>query len=220
MVIGLMLTHSCMGNAAFFINLTAVGTFYLLVVRRITYSSLIFFASLLVIDMLVVGNFFGIEKVAERLQETSAETAMRDELAQDTMTIVRDFPLTGTGAGTFYSTYPMYNQGEVPPAFYRHAHNDYLQFASEFGLGVVALLGFSVFASLWVAISAQLKRRDRLLQGMGFAATMAIVSLLIHSAVDFNLQIPANAATFVVLLALAWVCRYLDPLAGSRKPWK
>jgi hypothetical protein len=48
---------------------------------------------------------------------------------------------------------------------------------------------------------------------MAFAATMAIVALLIHSAVDFNLQIPANAALFVVMLALGWVYRYWDPLS-------
>ena len=47
---------------------------------------------------------------------------------------------------------------------------------------------------------------------------MAIVALLIHSAVDFNLQIPANAAMFVILMALAWVCRYWDPKAGSTEP--
>ena len=37
---------------------------------------------------------------------------------------------------------------------------------------------------------------------------MGIVSLLIHSFADFNLQIPANSLWFVVLLALAWVARY------------
>ena len=128
--------------------------------------------------------------------------------------------VTGTGAGSFYSTYPMYDTGEVAPGFYQHAHNDYLQFASEFGLAALALLVFSVLASLRAAVSAQIARRDRLLQGMGFAATMAIVALLIHSAVDFNLQIPANAAMFIILMALAWVCRYCESLAGSRGPWK
>jgi hypothetical protein len=44
---------------------------------------------------------------------------------------------------------------------------------------------------------------------------MAILALLIHSAVDFNLQIPANAAMFVVMLALGWVCRYWDPLGSA-----
>jgi putative inorganic carbon (HCO3(-)) transporter len=36
-----------------------------------------------------------------------------------------------------------------------------------------------------------------------------MLALLIHSSVDFNLQIPANAAMFMVLMALAWVSRYL-----------
>jgi len=114
----------------------------------------------------------------------------------------------------------MYDSGNTGFAFYRHTHNDYLQFASELGLPAFALLGFSVLASLWAAIRAQLTRHDRLLQGMGFAATMAIIALLIHSTVDFNLQIPANAAMFIIMMALAWVCRYWDPRAGSREPWK
>ena len=220
MVIGLVLTHSRMGNAAFLISLTVVGAFYLFVIRRITRGSMIFFASLLLIDLLVVGNFFGIEEVTERLRETTFEGESRDEVYRDTLAIVRDYPLTGTGAGSFYSTYPMYNSGNIAFTFYRHTHNDYLQFASELGIPAFLLLGFSVLASLWAAIQAQLKRRDRLLQGMGFAATMGIIALLIHSAVDFNLQIPANAAMFVVLMALAWVCRYWDPQAGPIKPWK
>jgi len=38
---------------------------------------------------------------------------------------------------------------------------------------------------------------------LGFGATMGISALLIHSTTDFNLQIPANAATLVVLCAIA-----------------
>ena len=57
MVIGLVLTHSRMGNMAFFLSLTLAGAFYLLVVRQITRASIGFFVSLLVIDLFVVGNF-------------------------------------------------------------------------------------------------------------------------------------------------------------------
>jgi hypothetical protein len=37
---------------------------------------------------------------------------------------------------------------------------------------------------------------------------MGILALMIHSAVDFNLQIPANALTFMLLLAFAWISLY------------
>jgi O-antigen ligase len=135
---------------------------------------------------------------------------------RDALAMLRDFPLTGIGAGSFYAVYPMYTTTVVVTGFTRHAEDDYLQFACEFGLVFTAVLGGAVLASLWTAIRAQLERRDPLLQGMGFAVTMAIVALLIHSAVDFNLQIPSNAAMFVVMLALGWVCRCWDPLAFAR----
>jgi O-antigen ligase len=213
MVTGLVLTRSRMGNVAFFASLTGVGCFYLLAVRKLSGNTIAFFASLLVIDLLIVGNFFGIEKVAERIQQTSIDSEDRVNTDRDALAMLRDFPLTGIGAGTFYAVYPMYTSAVVVTGFTRHAHDDYLQFACELGLVFAAVLGAVVLASLWTAVRAQLKRRDPLLQGMGFAATMAIVALLIHSAVDFNLQIPANAAMFVVMLALGWVCRYWDPLA-------
>jgi len=214
MVTGLVLTRSRMGNVAFFASLSGAGCFYLLAVRKLSGSTIAFFASLLIIDLLLVGNFFGIEKVAERIQQTSIQSEEdRYDTDRDALAMLRDFPLTGIGAGTFYAVYPMYTSAVFVTAFTRHAGDDYLQFACEFGLVFAAVLGAVVLASLWTAVRAQLKRRDQLLQGMGFAATMAIVALLIHSAVDFNLQIPANAAMFVVMLALGWVCRYWDPLA-------
>lgn len=208
MVIGLVLTRSRMGNTAFFTSMIAMGFFYMVFVRRVSRGTVIFFASLLIIDLIVVGNFFGIEEVAQRLMETSVDREGRDDMARDTLVMVRDFPLTGTGAGSFYSTYPMYNSGGLRFGFIKHVHNDYLEFASTLGLPAFGLLGFCVLLTLWQSIRAQLKRRNRLLQGMGFAASMAIVALLIHSFVDFNLQIPANAATFMVVLALGWISRY------------
>ncbi|PXF28869.1 hypothetical protein WH50_24025 [Pokkaliibacter plantistimulans] len=47
-----------------------------------------------------------------------------------------------------------------------------------------------------------------LLRDISFAPIMAIIALGIHSTVDFNLQIPANAATFLTILALSWVALY------------
>ena len=39
---------------------------------------------------------------------------------------------------------------------------------------------------------------------MAFGGLMAMVAYLIHSFVDFNLQIPANALSMVILIALLW----------------
>src|SRR5207302_11416286 len=149
---------------------------------------------------------------AVSIKSYSTQPGDRDDTSRVAIAMLRDVTRTCIRAGVFYAVYPMYTGADVVTYFTRHAHDDYQQFACEFGLFFAAVLGAVVLASLWTAIRAQLKRRDQQLQGMGFAATMAIVALLIHSAVDFNLQIPANAAMFVVMLALGWVSRYWDPL--------
>jgi hypothetical protein len=46
---------------------------------------------------------------------------------------------------------------------------------------------------------------------------MAIVGLLVHSTVDFNLQIPANALTIVVILAMGWIAHALPSPRGQRR---
>ena len=71
-------------------------------------------------------------------------------------------------------------------------------------------LPWLVLLSLWVAIQALRRTEHIFIRGMSFAAVMAIVSLLIHSLVDFNLQIPANALMFVFMLSVCWLTRYLS----------
>ena len=63
--------------------------------------------------------------------------------------------------------------------------------------------------ALWWAMTAMRQRRSRFFQGLGFGCTMAMIAYLVHSATDFNLQIPANAAFFSVILALAVIARWM-----------
>jgi len=93
--------------------------------------------------------------------------------------------------------------------FYDHAHNDYLQFTAELGLIGMTPLAILVALSLWKSVLTMFRRRDNLYKGVAFASTMGIISLLIHSTVDFNLQMPANAQLFVCILAFAWIASAL-----------
>lgn len=76
-------------------------------------------------------------------------------------------------------------------------------------------MGLLVVMTLGVALAAQWQRRDPLLRGMSFACIMGVAAILIHSSVDFNLQIPANAVFFMVLLALGWISLHLDRSVGD-----
>lgn len=209
MVIALVLTRSRMGNTAFFVSLTVCGFFLLVLQRRLSTGIIVLFVSLLLVDFLIVGQWFGFDELAERIENTTIEGNTRFEVAGDSVYMAQDYFLAGTGAGTFYSSYPQYRRSEVFQ-FYDHAHNDYLEFAATFGLIGLLPLALSVLLAIGNAIRVVYKRHYQLAKGTAFACLMGLFSLMTHSSVDFNLHIPANALLFVLLLALSQVSATLE----------
>ena len=207
MVIALVLTRSRMGNSSFFISLLVTGVIGLLLAKRATKSMIILLVSLVAIDVFIVGTYFGTQRVIERIVQTTAETEDRGAVAGYALHMWKDYPVFGSGLGSFPVVFPRYS-ADGTPVSYTHAHNDYLEFLAEVGVLGVALLGLMVLMSFAAALRAQYLRRDPLMRGLSFAAMMGILALMIHSSVDFNLQIPANALTFMLLLAFAWISRY------------
>jgi O-antigen ligase len=112
------------------------------------------------------------------------------------------YPLFGCGLGGFESA--LYHSVRVLHAHViDYAHNDYLQLLVEMGaLGFVTMLWFLV-----VVYRNALKKLTNwttdINGAVGLAALLGCTGILVHSFVDFNLQIPANAALFYVLCILA-----------------
>ncbi|MBO9497082.1 O-antigen ligase family protein [Thalassotalea sp. G20_0] len=218
MVVGLVMGRSRMGNTAFFSSLMITGVLYVICRKKLTRGVVILFVSLFVIDTIIVSQWFGLEEVVERLERTNVQTEARSDVNPQTIGAIPDFALAGSGAGSFYTTLPQYHDGTWR-GFFDLAHNDFLQFPLEFGVPAYAILGLMVLFTAWQAIQAMRLRRNMLMVGMGFAAFMGILAIMIHSSVDFNLQIPSNAAYFVCMMALGWLARYLPTLPGaSRHP--
>jgi len=206
MVIALVLTRSRAGNIAFFVALALAGGVALYTGRRFSRRVLGFLLSLFLVDMLILGQWFGLDRVVERLSDNPVATEERVFSSRYTLDYVADFPLTGSGGGSFYGVFPNYQQDALQ-GFHVHAHNDYLQFAAELGLPALAVLLALVALAFYSALRAQRERRHSLLKGAAFASTMSICWGAAHAAVDFNFQIPANALTFVVMLAVAFIAR-------------
>jgi len=139
----------------------------------------------------------------------SIPTEMQSELSGGTrLSIDRDClkmflqkPLTGWGFGTFADVYPQFR------SFYTNlsidkAHNDYLQLLVETGAAgwlVMIWFLFSVYQSGMKKLQRWPSNAEA---DVTLAALVAITGILVHSFVDFNLQIPANAALFFVLCAV------------------
>ncbi|HTQ98857.1 MAG TPA: O-antigen ligase family protein [Candidatus Acidoferrum sp.] len=215
MVIALVLTRSRMGNLSFFLSLTITGAICLLSSgRQVTGRVALLLASLILVDMLIVGRWFGVEQVAERLVQPSASQDSRVEVSGDSLGIIRDFPWVGAGGGTFYTVFPNYSSAALSGDYYTHAHNDYLEMAGDLGLPLFGILAIFVAGTVTQAFRLQLKTESRLDRGRGFAVLMAVIWAAIHSLADFNLYIPANAFTLVALMALGWLQR--DEEIGKR----
>jgi len=210
MVVALVMTRSRMGNTAFLASLLVAGAIGLALSRHAPRGTVLLIASLIAIDIALIGTWFGVEKTVKRIAETTVQNVEeRVDPAVYAVKILDDYPLFGTGAGTFYTAFTRYRGHDIPD-FYDHVHNDYVQFLAETGAIGIGLMGLFVIAALACAVLAQARRRDPLARGVAFGVVMGVVAIGMHSTVDFNLQIPANAFVFTILLALGWVSLYLN----------
>jgi len=138
--------------------------------------------------------------VSFRTDDASYHT--RIQIARDSIPMIKAHPVLGWGLGTFTTVYPKYRTFYAD-VFINAAHDDYVQVLAETGgLGFAAVLGFL----LVVYVRGFRKLRGSgldLVQAATLAALLGVTGILVHSLVDFNLQIPANAAMFCVVAAIA-----------------
>jgi O-antigen ligase len=121
----------------------------------------------------------------------------------DIIRIWKDFPIFGTGLGTFANVSGMY-KSTAQQSLFVYAHNDYLQLLSETGLAgafFIFLFFMQYFRSLF---RIWIKRHDTYAVCMVFGATASLFVMLVYSFLDFNLHIPANALLFFVIMGLAY----------------
>jgi putative inorganic carbon (HCO3(-)) transporter len=209
MVIGLILSRSRMGNGAFFNSLLITGFVAIAVSTAFRKPGVyLLLSSIIAVDVFLLGSWFGLEKVVQRMEQTSLASEQRDDVSQGLMPMIEDFNWVGSGAGTFRYAFPGYVDSNF--GGYDHAHNDYLELLSDLGYLGFSCLAAVVLISLWQTLVALRNRHSSFVRGMGFAGFMGTLSLLIHSSVDFNLQIPANAMLFIAMLAIPTIALSVD----------
>jgi O-antigen ligase len=150
---------------------------------------------------LVFIGYFSYERVASR-SVMEATDSIRLQIARDSLRLVAEHPLLGSGLGTFTSIYPQVRTFPIN-LFMNAAHNDYVQLTVETGLlGMISAAAF-LFLVFQNAFRSIHRARKSWFSAVTLAAITGCVALLVHSLFDFNLEIPANAATFAFLTGLA-----------------
>ena len=126
----------------------------------------------------------------------------------DTLHLIRAYPLFGSGLGTYNSVFTKFKTG-APAVGFVHAHNDYLEFAAELGAFGFLILAAILSAVFWSALRAATRGPDRHTRCLGLASAGALTAIALHSLVDFNMYVRANA------MVLAWICGIAASLSGA-----
>jgi O-antigen ligase len=178
-------------------------------------------ASVKAIAVFAIGLFVGIvglagEQTLGRLTATDAHALNRLAYYRTTWDAIWDRPLLGTGYGTYADAFKAYNHPGTGTYFLDKAHNTYLQAIMELGWPAAAAL----YSGLALLVFRCLQRQLSFRRSASYPAVLAACSVLVavHSLVDFSLEMPANAATFAVLLgaACAHQARTRRKLADAR----
>lgn len=152
--------------------------------------------------------WLGGKELTARVSSISTEArgeisgGMRLSIDRDTIQMFRHRPILGWGVGTFPVVYPQF-RSFYTNFFVNEAHNDYLQLLSEMGIVGIGTM-FWFLAVLFRRVRGKIAKWPTDVSGaVTLACTLGVIGILVHSLIDFNLQIPANAALFYVFCTIA-----------------
>ncbi len=161
------------------------------------------------IMILAYGSIIGFEEIVKRFAEIAHDAPVRLKIWRFTWRLICDHWLSGTGAGTYSPVVFLYQLFDTDLLQVGHAHSDYLEIASEWGLPLSLFIFFLVWG-YWLLTAWRVARKDPEKEGPAETAEKLIrvgalagsAAFLSHIWVEFNWQIPANQLYFIILLVL------------------
>jgi O-antigen ligase len=207
----LILVFTLLATASRGGNLSALAGLVLmagLILSRSAMKKGVFSFSMLIFVMVALGSFWAGDQLWERLryeplEKIEAEADLnRPALNRDTWAMLKDYPVLGSGFNTYQYAFTRYAVHSLP--YVDHAHNDWLELAAETGwAGLLVILSGLVLA-VYQLLMAVKKTSNPFNQAMGFVGVSVLVTISLHSLVDFSLHKPANAILLAMILGLAF----------------
>ncbi len=177
----------------------------LVMIERREMGKQLFAGGAVLLVALLLVSWLGVGQILKRLssvQLLEVSSGKRASMRRDTWRIFLDHPFAGTGLGTLQLVYPPY-ESLYDGKIVNHTHNDYLEVLAETGLlGGICCAWF--LGVLLVQSLERLRQFNHSFSGaLQLSGFLACSGFLVHSLVDFNLHIPANALLFLLMAHLA-----------------
>jgi putative inorganic carbon (hco3(-)) transporter len=116
----------------------------------------------------------------------------------DSLQLHHAYPVFGTGLGTYSTAFVAFQTSGLAN-HWTHAHNDYIEFATDLGALGFAIFGALLIAVLWRAFKLVEVSRRSGSDLVALGCIGGIAAIAVHSIGDFNLALPAN------IFLLAWI---------------
>jgi O-antigen ligase len=197
MILGLLFSGSRMGITCLLLSFSLVIFFFRNPRQKEKRFSR---TSILVLCLaLLWAVWIGLDAVISHFFTTAEDFKMRWMIWVNTFQILKEFPLFGSGLGTFSQIFPMYRSFHIR-GLVTHAENDFLQLATEVGLigiGILLVLFFFLFLKAVSGIRSISQWESQKYIGVG--GLVGILALMFHSIVERNVQVPANAFLYTFI---------------------
>ena len=156
--------------------------------------------AVLAVALVALGSFS-----AWRWMQVDAVDELRQTIARETISVGQRHAPLGSGIGSFVDVFaqeaswnPAFQGGE----YVNHAHNEYAQWWMTGGVGALAALAFALGILGWTG-TAVLRHGRR--HPLAAASWLALLTVLVHSVVDFPLRTMSLMSVSASLAALAVV---------------
>jgi len=186
--------------------LASLAIFYVLFSWKKQNRSGLFFITVFIAIIAIYSIWIGLDPVIEKFSETTETLPKRTSIWEDTASIIKDFPIFGTGLGTYSLSFSLYKDVTFWPKIIQHAHNDYLELLSETGIVGFLLIMWGIIGFYKKVISQIIHNafeKDPLRYFLMLGCISGSLGMMVHVITDFNFQIPANAYYFTFLLAIS-----------------
>lgn len=191
----------------------SIGVFALALLRRDRVLGALIVAGLLWVAFL--SPELARQRVRSLFDPASGTVRERRLLWAEAAAMIAQRPLLGWGINTYAKNEPLFKaEGSAAPD-HQYAHNGYLQTAAETGLiGLAAFIGV-LTTGLLACLRRLIHAPPSAERTFGMALLAGMVSFLIHSATDTNLQ-------SVLLVNALWLslgaCLALSAVAAPKRP--
>ena len=213
--IGIITTLGRSGNFCYLLMLLLFSIYSFFIFRKLfnPLSNIIFL--ILLIDVSIVGFIFGGAQLVERYSiikdftevSLGGDAYQRIAFMKFGLEQFKNFIIFGYGAGGFEQIFKIFfiTGGGL---YTNHAHNDFIEFAGEFGVIGISIL-MLLFAGYLISVVINIKKR-LLTRSHLILFSILLIVLSVDGLVNFSLHIPAIGNILSSILAIGFTNFYFE----------